>query len=244
MKACAIIQARTGSTRLPGKVLMDLAGKPVLQRVIERVSQFRRVDDMIVATSVAPSDDAIESLCDTLNLGVYRGDEFDVLGRFCQAARQADADLCVRITADCPLIDPGISDHIIHQFLESDPPVDYASNKIPQSYPRGLDTEVFTREALEKAARNASHAYERTHVTAHMYQHPESFRLLSVVSDTERASWRWTLDTKDDLAFVRAVYAKLAETCFSWLDVIELLRQSPRIRALNSHVRQKDVWEG
>lgn len=245
MRNVAIIQARVGSSRLPGKVLLDLCGKTVLGRVVERVSRMRNVRDAVVATSNLETDDAIEAECRRLGVACFRGSEDDVLDRFRGAAEALGAERCVRITADCPLIDPGVSDDIIAKFESADPPVDYASNKIPQSFPRGLDTEVFTREALERAARWARKPYHRTHVTAYMYQMPELFTTLSVVSDVDRADWRWTVDTPEDLAFVRSVYEHLAgKPGFDWLDVVKLVEANPKLAAINAHVVQKEIEEG
>lgn len=245
MRTVAIIQARVGSTRLPGKVLLDLCGKTVLGRVVERASRMTRIKDMVVATSNLESDDAVEDECRRLGVACFRGSEDDVLDRFRGAAEALGAEQCVRITADCPLIDPQVSDDIVAQFEAADPPVDYASNKIPQSFPRGLDTEVFTREALERSARWAKKPYHRTHVTAYMYQTPELFTLLSVVSDVDRADWRWTIDTPEDLAFVRSVYERFdRQSDFSWLDVVKLIEGEPSLADINSHVVQKEIEQG
>jgi spore coat polysaccharide biosynthesis protein SpsF len=245
MKTVAIIQAHMGSTRLPGKVLLDLAGKPVLLRVVERVRRFRLVDEVVVATSTLQLDDVLVEKCAEWGVRVYRGDDRDVLSRFVGAAEKVGADVCVRITADCPLIDPGVSDLIIQAFLQADPPVDYASNKIPQSFPRGLDTEVFTLDALRRASAEASQPYERTHVTIYIYEHPDRFLLRSVTSDVNRAHWRWTLDTPHDYQFLREVYARLTPSgSFTWLDVLRLLEQDPQLAQLNAHIRQKNAIEG
>ena len=245
MKTVAIIQARTGSTRLPSKVLQDLVGSTVLARVIDRVKRFQMIDDLIVATSTDPSDDAIVDESDRNGLDTFRGSEADVLDRFVGAADYTNADVIVRLTADCPLLDAGVSDSIISLFLEDDGATDYASNKIPQSFPRGLDTEVFSRDALAKAAREARQQYERVHVTAYMYRHPERFNLLSVTSDEDRADWRWTIDTPDDLEFVREIYRRLdADGNFGWLDVVALLDDAPELMWINSHVRQKAIEAG
>ena len=238
MKTVAIIQARMGSTRLPGKVLKDLVGKPVLERVVERVQKFKLIDELVVATSSAGEDDAIAQFCQQKKIGCVRGSEHDVLSRFCVAARVTSADICVRITADCPLIDAGVSDEIIAAYKNSKPMVDYASNKIPQSFPRGLDTEVFSRKALEITHERATQIYERTHVTIYIYEHPEQFRLLSIRSDVDRAHWRWTLDTPEDLAFVRAVYERLGEN-FSWRDIVLLVENEMSIGRINAHIPQK-----
>ncbi len=245
MRTVAIIQARLGSTRLPGKVLLDLGGKTVLGRVVERVGRMKTVKDLVVATSSLESDDAIEAECRRLGVPCFRGSEEDVLDRFRGAADTMEAEQCVRITADCPLIDPGVSDDIVAQFEAADPPVDYASNKIPQSFPRGLDTEVFSRYALDLAVKWAKKPYHRTHVTAYMYQTPEIFTMLSVVSDVDRASWRWTLDTPEDLTFIRAVYEALeGKPDFDWLDVVALVEADPMLAAINAHVVQKEIEEG
>lgn len=234
-----------GSQRLPGKVLMDIGGETMLERVVNRAKRCKLVDEVIVATSSQAMDDAIEQLCDKLGVRVFRGSDSDVLDRFRHAARAAAADICVRITSDCPLLDPEVSDQIIGAFKNAEPPVDYASNKIPQSYPRGLDTEVFTAGALEQAWHEATEPYQRSHVTIFMYEHPEKFKLLSVVSEVDRADWRWTVDAPEDLEFVREVYQRLGENGdFGWTDIIRLLEKQPQLRTINSAIRQKEVREG
>jgi spore coat polysaccharide biosynthesis protein SpsF len=245
VKTVAVVQARLGSERLPGKVLADICGRPALERVVTRVRRCALVDKVIVATSDGPADDAIVAECARIGVECFRGSEDDVLGRFDAAAERFDADVCVRITADCPLLDPGVSNDIIAQFHEASPAVSYASNKIPQSFPRGLDTEVFTREALARAAREASLDYERAHVTPYIYNHPETFTVLSVTSGVDRAAWRWTVDTPEDLEFVREVYARFSpRDDFTWLEVVDLLEEVPELMTINAGVRQKEVEEG
>lgn len=245
MKTVAIIQARIGSTRLPGKVLRDLAGTTVLGRVVDRARKFREVDEVLVATSNRSADEAIVNECRRIDVPWFRGSEEDVLDRFAGAARSSDASVCVRLTADCPLLDPGVSDTIISLFLEANGGADYASNKIPQSFPRGLDTEVFSIDALERAAREARQTYERVHVTPYIYRHPEMFSLISVTSDVDRADWRWTVDTAEDLDFVRELYHRLdGSPDFSWQDVIAILENDPSLMWINSRVQQKEIAEG
>ncbi len=245
MRTVAIVQAHMSSSRLPGKVMLDLGGRPVLRRVVDRASAIAGVDEVVVACATLPQDDVLESACRAWGVPVFRGSDDDVLDRFLGAARAHGADACVRITSDCPLLDPGVSGEIVRRFHEAHPPVDYASNKIPQSFPRGLDTEVFTRAALERAAADAAQPYERAHVTIHLYEHSERYRLLSVTSDVDRADWRWTLDTADDLRFLRAVYARLGpEDGFAWTDVVALLEREPDLMEINRHVAQKDAREG
>jgi len=244
VKTVAIVQARVGSTRLPGKVLLDLVGRTVLDRVVQRVRQFTMIDDVIVATSSERADNPIIDECDRIGVASFRGSESDVLDRFVGAVRETDADVCVRLTADCPLLDPGVSDNIIYLFLLADD-ADYASNKIPQSFPRGLDTEVFTRDALERAAREAREPYERVHVTPYIYRHPEIFSLLSVTSDVDRSDWRWTIDTPEDIEFVREIYRRLdSRGDFGWQDVVALLENEPSLMWINSHVLQKEIDQG
>jgi spore coat polysaccharide biosynthesis protein SpsF len=245
MKTTAIIQAHMGSTRLFGKVLSDICGRPMLVRVIDRVRRATLIDEVVVATSDLAPDDAIVARCSSVVVACFRGSDRDVLDRFTMAARRANADVIVRITSDCPLIDPDVIDAVIDRFMSSPSPVDYASNKIPQSFPRGLDTEVFTREALERTWREAGASYERTHVTPYIYEHPDAFRLLSVTNDVDRADWRWTVDAVEDLQFVREIYSRLgAEGLFTWHDVVALLEKEPSVREINRTVRQKGVREG
>lgn len=245
MSVIAIIQAHMGSTRLPGKVLLDLEGKPVLERVIRRVQACKRVDETVVATSDLPCDQVLEDFCRKLHVRFHRGSDDDVLERFAETAKAYPAKYYVRITSDCPLIDPSVSDAIISRFLEARPNADYASNKIPQSFPRGLDTEIFTAEALKKAESEATEKHQRIHVTPYFYEHPELFRLMSIESEVDRADWRWTLDTKEDLEFIRKVYAYFkGRDNFSWIDVLDLLHKEPELKAINGHIVQKSLHEG
>jgi len=224
---------------------MDVVGETVLERVVGRVRRFALVDELIVATSTLPSDDAIVKECSRIGAEVFRGSESDVLERFVGAAAETDADVCVRLTADCPLLDPSVSDCIISVFMEADGSADYASNKIPQSFPRGLDTEVFSRDALERAAREARERYERVHVTPYIYRHPEIFTLISVTSEVDRADWRWTIDTAEDLEFVREIYSRLeGGEDFSWEDVVGLVEEEKSLMWINAGVRQKELYDG
>ena len=238
MKVVAIIQARMGSTRLPGKVLKDLCGETVLARVVNRTRRAMLLQEVVVATSVQPADDAIVQECGRLSVACFRGAEADVLDRYYRAAEKFSADAIVRITSDCPLIDPEVSDKTIRAFLEQHP--DYASNVLERRCPRGLDTEVMTFAALESARREARDPYQREHVTPFLYQHPERFRLLSVTGDRDYSHYRWTLDTREDLEFLRAVYARRAEASdLAWQDVLRILEGEPDLAAINEHVKQK-----
>jgi spore coat polysaccharide biosynthesis protein SpsF len=238
MRVIAIIQARMGSTRLPGKVLNDLEGKTMLARVLERVRRARLVDDILVATTDRAEDDAIVEECRRGSVAVARGDAEDVLDRYYRAAQLSKAEAVVRITSDCPLIDPEITDKTIAAFLESRP--DYAANVLERTYPRGLDTEAMSFEALAKAWRQAGKPYQREHVTPYIYEHPDEFKLLSVKGDADYSFHRWTVDTPEDLELVRAIYRRLkADESFSWRHVLELLEKEPKLVELNRSTRQK-----
>jgi spore coat polysaccharide biosynthesis protein SpsF len=243
MSTLAVIQARMGSTRLPGKVLADIGGRSMLGRVCDRVRRAETIDRCVVATSEAPADRAIVEACRRLDVGCFCGSEHDVLDRFQQAAVYHGADVIVRITADCPLIDPEVTDRVVRAYLSRRP--DYASNTLVRTWPRGLDTEVMTAAALARAAREATEPYQRAHVTPYLYQHPQRFRLLAVRDRDDASEHRWTVDTPEDLEFVRNVYDRLGRDCvFSWRDALGLLADEPGLAALNRHVRQKQLVEG
>lgn len=242
MKVVAIIQARMGSSRLPGKVLKDLQGESVLARVLQGVGRANLIDELLVATTDQRADDAIVEECRRGAVSVFRGDEEDVLDRYFQAAQQSKADVVVRVTSDCPLIDPEITDKTIRAFLDQRP--DYAANCLARTYPRGLDTEVMTVQALERAWRSAHQPYQRTHVTPYIYEHPEEFKILEVTGEADYSDHRWTLDTPEDLEFIRAVYARLqGRGDFLWRDVLQVLEREPELLALNRSVAQKAVHE-
>jgi spore coat polysaccharide biosynthesis protein SpsF len=243
MKTGAVIQARVGSSRLPGKVLADIGGRSMLARVVRRVARARRLDCVIVATTVAPGDDAVVAEARRLAVEVFRGDEDDVLDRFWQAACRFDLDAVVRITSDCPLIDPGLIDVVVDAFLRAQPPADFASNTIERTYPRGLDVAVMSREALHRAWREAKAPHERAHVTPYLREHPDRFRLLGIAGG-KAGDQRWTVDTTQDLEFARAVYRLLGnEDTASWREILALLKRHPEVLALNQGVRQKELRE-
>ena len=243
MNVVAIIQARMGSTRLPGKVLQDVAGKSMLARVVRRVERARLVDQVVIATSTALGDEAIVAECERLGVESFRGDEQDVLDRYYRAAAHFRAPVVVRITSDCPLIEPEVVDEVIAAFRAARP--DYASNTLERSYPRGLDTEVMSLEALARAWAEAPEPYHWIHVTPYFYQNPELFTLLSVRQARDDSRQRWTVDTAGDLAFVRQVYERLGSgDDVHWQDVLDLLEREPELMALNRDVQQKALDEG
>ncbi|HXZ33336.1 MAG TPA: glycosyltransferase family protein [Terriglobales bacterium] len=240
IRTLAIVQARMGSTRLPGKVLMDLGGETVLARVIHRLRKASLLDSIVVATSTSEKNDAVVRECERLQVLSFRGSEHDVLDRYYRCAENHAASAVVRITADCPLIDPGLVDLTIHAFFNN--PCDYASNALVPTYPRGLDVEVLTRAALARASSEARNSYEREHVTPYLYEHPELFRLVSVKADANYSQYRWTLDTIEDLKLLRAIYAGFGNrNDFGWREVLQIIQVEPALFCLNAHVMQKAV---
>jgi spore coat polysaccharide biosynthesis protein SpsF len=232
-----------GSTRLPGKVLENIGGKTMLARVVLRTKQARLLHETVVATTTAKKDDAIVNECQRLDFAVYRGEEHDVLDRYYQAAVAYKLDIIVRLTSDCPLIDPTIIDRIIGEFLSKGS--EYASNVVKRSYPVGLDVEVMTINALEQAWREADQPYERTHVTPFIYQNPSLFHLMQISGEVDYSHYRWTVDTHEDLAFVRTIYKRFGNTDnIGWKKVIRLLESEPELAEINRHIRQKSIMEG
>jgi spore coat polysaccharide biosynthesis protein SpsF len=238
----AVVQARMGSTRLPGKVLKELGGESVLARVVERLRRSRSISEVVIATSLSPDDEAVVREAERLRVAIFRGSESDVLDRYFQAARAFHVEAVVRITSDCPLIDAEVTENTVRAFLNEQP--DYASNALERTYPRGLDTEVMSVDALTRAWRTAKQPYEREHVTPFMYEHPELFKVLSVTNDADFSSHRWTLDTAEDLEFVRAVYERFGNRSnFTWRDVLDLVEREPALSQLNCSVQQKVLRE-
>jgi spore coat polysaccharide biosynthesis protein SpsF len=232
----AIIQARMGSSRLPGKVLLDLAGRPVLWHAVSRVRKARLVDQVLVATTDQAADEPIRRFCAERGIACFDGSEQDVLDRFVQAARFAGAgaaDGIVRITADCPLIDPAVIDQVVTLYLESG--VDYVSNVQPPTFPDGLDVEVFRFSALLTAWREAKLQSEREHVTPYLRNHPEQFAARNLTHDNDLSALRWTLDEPADYELLRRVVNALEQRNpgFRLADVLQLLAEHPEWQDLN-----------
>lgn len=242
MNILVIIQARMGSTRLAGKVLMDLEGETVLARVVRRLERSQQVTKIVVATTVEPGDEAIVRECGRLQVSCFRGSEQDVLDRYYRAAHANAADAVVRVTSDCPLIDATLVDETAVVLKNQE--ADYASNVFPRTYPRGLDTEVFTVAALDRAWSEAREPHQREHVTPYLYEHPQTFRLASLSGAVDYSRYRWTLDTREDLELLRAIYSRFnRRDDFSWQEVVHLMEREPELVELNSRVLQKSVRE-
>ena len=234
MQILTLLQARTTSTRLPGKVLKPVLGEPMMQRQIERTRGAHNIGKLAVATSDQPSDDAIEELCSSLHLDCFRGSLEDVLDRYHRAALRHEPQHIVRMTCDCPLMDPRIVDDTIERHLQEEN--DYTSAGHDSGYPRGLNVEVMRRAALETAWREARSPDDREHVTPYIKHRPEQFRIGRLVSPADYSNMRWTVDTADDLAFVTRVYQALYpdNPRFTMEDVLRLLRKHPDLAAINA----------
>lgn len=240
MRVVCVIQARMGSTRLPGKVLLDLVGRAMLERVIARARRIPSVAEVVIATSALEADDAIAERAPGFGAKVTRGSESDVLARYAQAAREHDADAILRVTSDCPLLDPGVCEQVVQGFLAGG--VDYASNTLERTWPRGLDAEAFSRDALDRADREADQPHEREHVTPYLYQGRGGFRVRAVTGAIDESGHRWTVDTEDDLRFAREALKLVGgRDDVPWTDLLAAVRAHPEVRALNEHVRQKDL---
>lgn len=244
-KVVATIEARMTSSRLPGKVLLDLAGKPSLQHIIERLKRSRYIDDVVVATTVNETDSPIVRLCELINCSYFRGSEEDVLLRVLDAAKSVNADIIVEITGDCPVIDHRHVDHLVELFFSDE--YDYASNIIERSFPRGFDTQVFPVSVLEEVNRLTDSLTDHEHVSLYIYNHPDRFRLINWKAD---ASLNYpeieiTLDMPADYQFICEIYNRLYlnNMDFSAEHVVKLLLENPSLMDIVREVRRKDPHE-
>jgi spore coat polysaccharide biosynthesis protein SpsF len=245
-RVVAIIQARMGSSRLPGKVLKDICGKPMLLWVVERAKRANTLQEVAVATTIDPLDDPIVELCLAKNIPVFRGSSLDVLDRFYKAAIEFKAGVIVRLTADCPVIDPQVIDQVVAEFLHSG--VDFAANRLPppwkRTFPIGLDTEVCSFEALQRAWNEAKEPFEREHVMPYLYDRQDRFKTLLINHKPDYGSLRWTVDTPEDLDLVRLIFSRLGnDGSFSWKEIVELYANEPHLAEINSKVRHKTAHD-
>jgi len=236
VKVAAIIQARMGSARLPGKVMEEIAGKPMLRHILDRLKSAELIHSIVVATTAKAIDQPIVELAKDSGTGIYAGSEDDVLDRYYRAAIKFNVDIIVRITADCPLIDPKVLDKVIQRYLQGN--CDYVANILNLTYPDGLDVEVFSRAALERAWKESRLASEREHVTPYIRKNPEKFRLANVENKVDLSHLRWSVDEKEDLEFVRQVYKQLYKEghIFYMEDVLELLERHPALKKINQGI--------
>ncbi|MGE7695960.1 cytidylyltransferase domain-containing protein [Lysinibacillus sp. NPDC094177] len=242
MRVVAIIQARMGSTRLPGKILKKVNGRPLLSYQLERLNDSTFIDEFVIATTREEQDDEIVNFCEQQNISYYRGSETDVLARYYETAVEFNADAIVRITSDCPIIDVQVVDKTIGFFLEYGH-FDYVSNTLERTYPRGLDTEIFTIAALEKAYKEASLERDREHVTAYFYTNPNIFKIANVINDFDFSNFRWTVDTIEDFELIKniiqALYVKNSR--FTLQDTVNVMKENPDWFHINAHIEQKKL---
>lgn len=244
MRVVCIMQARTGSTRLPGKVLKNICGKTVLEHDVERLRKIRNIDEIVIATTDKENDDKIVQ--EALRLGVkyFRGSEDDVLSRYYYAAKEYKANVVVRVTSDCPLIDYEVSEKIIQYYLENIDKYDYVSNTIERTYPRGLDTEVFSFKALEKAFNESKLQRDREHVTPYIWDNSNLFKLYYYKNDIDYSELRWTVDTEEDFQLINEIYSLLyphMNSNFKFKDILDLYNDYPELKSINAHIEQKKV---
>lgn len=246
LRVVGAIQARMGSTRLPGKVLLPIAGRPAIEWIAERMAHCREVDTVVVSTSVEPENDPIAELAARIGLPCVRGSETDLVERLGRTAALTGADAVVRITADCPLVDPRLVDEIVAVWRRSGGELEYVSNVFPPTFPDGLDVEVLSREVLERLDREVSDPIFRESLTAYIREHPTSFRIVNVEHSEDLGQLRWTVDYPADLAFVEAVYQALLHEgkIFGMQEVLRLLHRRPELRDLNRHLEDTTVIRG
>ncbi|WP_262429762.1 glycosyltransferase family protein [Paratissierella segnis] len=240
-KVVAIIQARMGSSRLHGKVMKDLFGKPVLSHDIERIKQASAIDEIVVATTLSDEDDIIVRQAFKDGVKIYRGSENNVLSRYYQAGMEFSADVVVRITSDCPLIDPNIADEVINFYLNND--YDLVTNAglyvENRTYPRGLDLEVFSIKSLKEAYENAKKDYQLEHVTPYIYENSD--KIFYYKNSKDESKHRWTLDTEEDFELIKAIYGDLYKGVHNFYldDILNLFNKKPELFYINSHIEQK-----
>lgn len=240
----AILQARMASTRMPGKVLAPLAGRPMILQQIDRIRRARSLDGLVVATSVDPSDDVLVDALTTEGVDVVRGPQHDVLARYIAVLDQRDADAVVRLTADCPLISPAVIDQVVSAFRVGG--ADYVSNTMTPTFPDGLDVEVVRASVLREVASTATDPPEREHVTLGVYRRHDHYRVENVRGVKDLSDLRWTVDTPEDYAFVAAVYDELyaANADFDLPDVLAYLEQHPERNRTVDHARRNAALDG
>ena len=282
-RTIAIIQARMSSTRLPGKVLREINGQPMLAHVIERAKRAKLVDEVILATTTDPSDDAVAEFCAAHGYNFTRGNLHDVLDRYYQTAREYDAEIVVRLTADCPVLDADVVDQTISviareqsdrnnllargggllRSARNDMNFDFVANRLPppmgRTFPIGLDTEVCTFIALENAWQNATKKHQREHVMPYLYEgvnlqtfedsnlqtgvSPKGFKIALLNHIPDYGSLRWTVDTPEDLEFIRQIFTRFDNPDFGWQDILELLEKEPELALINENVHHKTLME-
>ncbi len=244
MRVNAIIQARYGATRFPGKVFADIDGKPLLWHVVNRLKYVKNIDGIIIATTVNEKDDQIEEWCRKENVNCFRGSEGDVLNRYYSAVKAFPSEVVVRVTADDPFKEPSVIDKVINKLLVED--LDLVTNNFPPSFPEGLDCEAFTFDVLKLMEDTTHDAFEREHVTQYVYHNPKKFKIGNVVSDKPLSSYRWTIDTKEDYDMVMAIYKNrdsVKEGIMLMDEILSILEKHPEIVQMNSQVKRSEMYK-
>ena len=247
MKVVCLVQARVGSTRLPGKILKEICGKTILHHEIDRLKKCKEIDEIVIATTDKEDDDKIVNEAKKLSVKYFRGSENDVLSRFYYSAKENNADIIVRVTSDCPCIDFEILDKMLIYFKDKykEKQIDYLSNTIKRTYPRGYDIEIFTFSALEKSYINAEKEYEREHVTPYIYDKTNNFLKLSFENKDDYSEYRVTLDTIEDFIVIKNIFENLyyKNPYFKLNDVVQYLNNNLHIVDINKHIEQKKLGE-
>lgn len=238
----ALIQARIGSSRLPSKILKNLGSKTVLEHVVERVKRAKLVDEVVVVTTIEKQDLEVVRYCSENSIRVFVGSEDDVLDRYYQAAKLFKPDNVIRITSDCPLMDPNVIDMVVKAHLGKES--DYTSNTLDETFPDGEDVEVFTFNSLERAWNDATLQSEREHVTPYIKTNPELFKLQSIKNDENLSDKRWTIDNQEDYDFLEKIFYSLeSENEFFGMDeVLNLLKSNPEWEGINSHIVRNEGY--
>ena len=243
MRIVSTIEARMSSTRFPGKTMREIVGKPMLELLIERLKRARKVDEIVVATTTEPEDKVITELAERIGVKWFRGSAGDVLDRVLQAAKFYRADIIVEMTGDNPLLDPALVDEAINIYLNGS--YDYVSNAIKETYPDGLNVQVFSVKVLDEVARLTNDPADRENVSLYIYEHPDKYQLYNIEAPPEyyHPEYRWTVDTEEDLQLMKAIYESLyyENPNFSTKDIMELLKQKPDLCKINTHIKQKPV---
>ena len=243
MNIVAIVQARMCSTRLPGKILKKIKNRYVLDYVIDRLRICKKLDNIVLATTVNKKDDLLEKYAVEKNIDYFRGSEENVLSRYYYSAKKFNADVIVRVTSDCPLIDPWIVDEIIKKHIDSD--ANYTSNNVVKSYPLGLDAEVFTFSTLDKAFRNAKEKYQKEHVTPYIIENTKNFKInyIEAQGKLRRPDIRITLDTPEDFKLISKIINHFDNFNFKSEEVIDFLEKNPGLLEINRNIKQKKIKE-
>lgn len=241
LRVGVIIQARMGATRLPGKPLLKVKDETLLEHLVSRLKRIRYPLDLIIATTQNERDHVILDLAKKLHIPTYAGSEEDVLDRYIKTARHYDLDVIIRVTADCPLLDPALIDEALIRFLTPYPSIDYFSNTLTRTFPRGMDFEIFKRRTLEDAYLHAVRSEEREHVTPYIYRHPNQYRLEQFLNPTDESAHRWTVDTPEDFELIRRLIESFPTDTYTLHDLLAQIAKHPDWQLLNRAVQQKSV---